>query len=181
MPFKMTNLRSIIAYVYMLALFSCCPVPFLCYWKTTHLIKIRHLDLPHYLGLTPTFKRVGIIFVTNFPNGLRPCHPKLPSSIFWPNRKLHLVRQLNVLQQMPSAPFFKPSFVNIYDTLPSSLIDSNVSLKWNIGRVRNCGTLPNSQDFGGRRASWSFGMGLGRMTSNSIIHTGLHKTKQQLD
>lgn len=40
--------------------------------------------------------------------------PILPSSIFWPNRKLHLVRQLNVLRPVPQAPFFKPSLINIY-------------------------------------------------------------------
>jgi hypothetical protein len=66
------------------------------------------------------------------------------------------------------------------DALPSSLIDSNVSLKWNNKRVRSWGTFPSKQHFGGRGVCWSFRMGLGRMTSNSITHMGLHKNKQQV-
>ncbi len=40
---------------------------------------------------------------------------------------------------------------------------------------RSWGVFPGSQHFGGRGACWSFGMGLGGLISNSIIHTDLHK------
>jgi hypothetical protein len=43
----------------------------------------------------------------------------------------------------------------------------------NNGRVRNWGVLPGLQHFGGRGACYNFGMGLGRLTSNSIIHMDL--------
>ncbi len=38
----------------------------------------------------------------------------------------------------------------------------------------------DSQHFGGRGAWWSSEMGLGRMTSGSIIHTDLHKPNNKL-
>jgi hypothetical protein len=40
--------------------------------------------------------------------------------------------------------------------------------------------LSNSQHFGGKGACWSFKMGLGRLTRNSIIHTNLHKPNNKL-
>jgi hypothetical protein len=42
-------------------------------------------------------------------------------------------------------------------------------------RKRSWGAFLGSQHFGGRGACWSFKMGLGRLTSNSIIHMDLHK------
>ncbi len=47
-------------------------------------------------------------------------------------------------------------------------------------RKRNWGVLSNSQHFGGKGACWSFKMGLGRLTRNSIIHTNLHKPNNKL-
>ncbi len=40
--------------------------------------------------------------------------------------------------------------------------------------------LFNSQHFRGRGACWSFGMGLRRLTSNSITHMDLHKPNNKL-
>jgi hypothetical protein len=60
------------------------------------------------------------------------------------------------------------------DAPPSSLMDSTVSPKVNNERRRSWGALPGLQHFEGRRVCWSSGMGLGRLTSNSIAHTDLH-------
>jgi hypothetical protein len=48
------------------------------------------------------------------------------------------------------------------------------------GRRRNWGALPGSQHFAGRGVCWSFEMGLGRLISNSITHTDLHKPNNKL-
>jgi len=40
--------------------------------------------------------------------------------------------------------------------------------------------IPGSQHFGGRGACWSFGMGLGRLTSKSLTHTDLHKPNNRV-
>ncbi len=48
------------------------------------------------------------------------------------------------------------------------------------GRKKSLDALFDSQHFGGRRACWSFEMGLGRLTSNSITHTDLHKLNNKL-
>ncbi len=40
--------------------------------------------------------------------------PEITISIFRPNCRLHLVQGLNAPWPMPQAPFFKPSFVNVY-------------------------------------------------------------------
>jgi len=81
-------------------------------WKTTHLVKLRHLL--HYLGLTLTSKRVRLILIVNFLSGPRPCHSWLPSPIFRPNHRLHLVQGLRVPRPLPQAPFLKPSLANTY-------------------------------------------------------------------
>jgi hypothetical protein len=47
-------------------------------------------------------------------------------------------------------------------------------------KKRSWNVLPNFQHFEGRRACWSSGMGLGRLTSNSITHTDLHKPNNKL-
>jgi hypothetical protein len=83
-----------------------------CTWKTTHLVKLWHSNLPHYLGLTPTSRRVGLILAAYFPSGPRPCCSGLPTLVFQPNRKLCLVRGLSVSWLMFRAPFLKPSFVD---------------------------------------------------------------------
>jgi hypothetical protein len=50
----------------------------------------------------------------------------------------------------------------------------------NSGRRRNWGAFLGSPHFGGRKACWSFGMGLGRLTSNLITHNNLHKLNNKL-
>jgi hypothetical protein len=79
-----------------------------------HLVKLCHLDLPCYLGLTPTSKGVGLIPVVDFPSGPRFCHSILPSHVFWPNHRLCLVWNLGALRPTFWAPFLKPSFTNTY-------------------------------------------------------------------
>ncbi len=67
------------------------------------------------------------------------------------------------------------------DPHPSSLIDSNVNLRWNIENVRSWGMLFGSRHFEGRGACWSFEMGLGRMTSNhSLTWTCTNQTTSWL-
>jgi hypothetical protein len=85
-----------------------------CTWKTTHLVKLRHSNLPHNLGLFPTFKQVGLKTTADFPSDLRPCRPGLPSPIFQPNHKLCLVWRLNTSKPTPQAPFLKSSLVDTY-------------------------------------------------------------------
>jgi hypothetical protein len=64
---------------------------------------------------------------------------------------------------------------------PNFLMDSIVSSKGeNIEKTRSCNVLPGSQRFKGREACWSSGMGQGRVTSGSIIHTNLHKPNNKL-
>jgi hypothetical protein len=48
------------------------------------------------------------------------------------------------------------------------------------GRRRSWGALLSSQHFGGRRACWNFGMGLGILTSTSLTHMDLHKPNNKL-
>jgi hypothetical protein len=48
------------------------------------------------------------------------------------------------------------------------------------GGRRSWVVLPNLQHFGGKKVCWSSGMGLGRLTNNSLIHTDLHKPKNKL-
>jgi hypothetical protein len=64
-------------------------------WQTKHLVKLCHLNLPCYLGLTPTSKGVGLIPDVDIPSGPRFCHPILPSIVFWPNRRPCLVWSFN--------------------------------------------------------------------------------------
>jgi hypothetical protein len=71
-----------------------------CTWKTAHLVKLRHSNLPHNLLLTLTSKLVGLI-PANFPSGPRPCSPRLPSLVFRPNRRLHLVQGLSAPRPTP--------------------------------------------------------------------------------
>jgi hypothetical protein len=85
-----------------------------CTWQTTHLVKLWHSNLPYYLGLTLTFKRVGLISAIDFPSGPKLCHLRLPSPIFQPNYKLCLVWGLGVLRSTTRAPFLKPSLVDTY-------------------------------------------------------------------
>jgi hypothetical protein len=54
------------------------------------------------------------------------------------------------------------------DALPSSLMDSNGNPKVKTTEGDEVG------------ACWSSGMGLEWLTSNSLTHTDLHKTKQQV-
>ncbi len=67
-----------------------------------------------------------------------------------------------------------------FDAPPSSLMDSLVSPKVNNGRQRSWGVLSGSQHFGGRGVCQSSGMGLGRLTSNSITQISLHKPNNKL-
>jgi hypothetical protein len=87
-----------------------------CTWKIMHLVKLQHSDLPQYLGLTSTSRQVGLIFDADFPSDPRPCCSGLPTPVFRPNRKLHLVRRLSALQLMLRTPFLKLSLVGTYAT-----------------------------------------------------------------
>jgi hypothetical protein len=62
-----------------------------CTWKTMHLVKLQHSNLPHNLGLFLIFKWVGLQPVADFLNGLRPFHLGLPFLVFPPNCRLRLV------------------------------------------------------------------------------------------
>jgi hypothetical protein len=68
----------------------------------------------------------------------------------------------------------------VVDVLPSSLIGSNVSLKWKHQKSKELGTFPGSQHFGGRGAWWSFGMGT-RKNDKHQLFTQTKQTKQQVD
>jgi hypothetical protein len=70
-------------------------------WKTTHLVKLRHLGLTHYHELTPTFKQVGLIPAVDFPSGSKPCCTIFH---FRPNHKLCLVQGLSVPSPTPGPP-----------------------------------------------------------------------------
>jgi len=53
-----------------------------------------------------------------------------------------------------------------YDALPNSFIDLNVSLKWKHRKSKELGTCSLAcNTLRGRRACWSYGMGLERMTN----------------
>ncbi len=62
------------------------------------------------------------------------------------------------------------------DAPPSSLMDSTMSPKVKTMEGEGVG----SQHFGGRGACWSFGMGLGILTSISLTHTDLQKPNNKL-
>jgi hypothetical protein len=47
-------------------------------------------------------------------------------------------------------------------------------------RIRSWSVFPSSQHFENRRACWSSRMGLGQVTSGSIIHTDVHKPNNKL-
>jgi hypothetical protein len=87
-----------------------------CTWKTMHLMKLRHSNLPCNLGLFPTFRWVGLKLVVDFPSDPKPCCPRLQSFIFRPNHQFSLVRGLSTPRPTPQAPFFKPSFIGTYAT-----------------------------------------------------------------
>jgi hypothetical protein len=55
------------------------------------------------------------------------------------------------------------AFASTNDALPSSLIDLNVSLNQNNGRVRSWGHVPWLATLWGRGVCWNFEMGLWRM------------------
>jgi hypothetical protein len=59
-------------------------------------------------------------------------------------------------------------------------MDSTASSKVKTTKGEGVGALLDSQHFGGRGVCLSSEMGLGRLTSNSIIHTNLHKPNNKL-
>ncbi len=65
------------------------------------------------------------------------------------------------------------------DAPPNSLMDSTMSPKVKTTEGEGVGVLPSSQHWG-KRACWSSEIGLGRVTSISIIHTDLHKLNKKL-
>jgi hypothetical protein len=66
-------------------------------------------------------------------------------------------------------------------THPQAPYGLNCKSKGEDNRRRRSGdTLFDLQHFGGKRARWSSGMGLGRMISKSIIHMDLHKPNNKL-
>jgi hypothetical protein len=62
------------------------------------------------------------------------------------------------------------------DTLPSSLMDSTISPK--VWKEKELGH--GSQHFEGRGACYSSRVGLGQVTSRSIIHADLHKPNNKV-
>jgi hypothetical protein len=76
------------------------------------------------------------------------------------------------------APFNVIQIIN--DAPPSSLMDSIASPKVKTMEGKELGVLFSSQHFGGRRVCWSSMMGLGRLISNSLTHTDLHKPNNKL-
>jgi hypothetical protein len=52
--------------------------------------------------------------------------------------------------------------------------------RWKQRKEKKLQCAPWFAHFGGRRAWWSFGMKLGRMTSKSTIHIDLHKPNNKL-
>jgi hypothetical protein len=70
---------------------------------------------------------------------------------------------------------------NTCDALPSPLVDSTKPKYRNNEKIDDPGHTPNSQHFkGGRGACWSSGMGLGRVSSNALNQTNLHKSNKQV-
>jgi len=70
---------------------------------------------------------------------------------------------------------------NAYVTHPKLLDGLNYESKGeNSERKRSWGVLPDSQHFEGKRACWSFRMGLGRLTSTSLTQTNMHKPNNKL-
>jgi hypothetical protein len=68
-----------------------------------------------------------------------------------------------------------------FDTPPKSLMESTVNLKGeNNGRIKSWGVLPNSQHYGGRRACWSFGVGIKESDKQVNYSHEPTQTKQQV-
>ncbi len=100
-------------------------------WKTMHLAKFQHLDLPHYLALTSTFRQVGLIFANISQMVQRPIirDYHLSSS--------SLIRDFaqfkdDVSRPTPRPPFFKPSFVGtcVDDECVKSEVECSPTLKF---------------------------------------------------
>jgi hypothetical protein len=70
----------------------------------------------------------------------------------------------------------------VIDAPPSSLMDSTMSLKVKTAEGEGVGArfLACNTSTVERSVCWSSKIRLRRLTSNSIIHTDLHKTKQQV-
>jgi hypothetical protein len=67
------------------------------------------------------------------------------------------------------------------DTPPNSSIDSTTSPKVKTTKgIRSWGMLPNSYHFGGRKACWSFEMGIKTNDKWVNYSHGLAQTKQQV-
>jgi hypothetical protein len=66
------------------------------------------------------------------------------------------------------------------DALPSSLIDSNVSLRWKQRKSKELGYIPLAHNtLGVEGCAGALGWGLGRMININNSH-GLAQTKQQV-
>jgi hypothetical protein len=62
------------------------------------------------------------------------------------------------------------------DAVPSSLIASNVNLRWKQWKDKELGHAPWLVTLWARKACWTSGM----KTRNSITHTNLHKPNDKL-
>ncbi len=63
---------------------------------------------------------------------------------------------------------------------PSSLMDSTVSPKLKTAKEKELGRAPQLAALRGQKGVLNFKMGLGRLTSNPLTHTDLHKPSNKL-
>jgi hypothetical protein len=127
-----------ITLIYVLILFLHHPVLFSCRskhlchctWKTTQLVKLWHSNLFHYLGLTSTSRRMGLILAADFPSSPWPYCLRLPTLVFQPNYKLRLVRGFCMSWLMFQAPFLKPSLASTHCEYAKLGIEPNPTLKF---------------------------------------------------
>jgi hypothetical protein len=79
-----------------------------CTWKTMHLMKLQHSNLPRNLELFLTFKWMALKLVANFPSGPRPFHSGTPSS--HPTTNLSNLKTWHTKDNIRQIPTFEGSF-----------------------------------------------------------------------
>lgn len=84
-------------------------------WKTTHLVKLQHLDLFRNLGLIPTVRWVeqNLLQTSQVVQGLVAWHYHFLSFNLTINL---LVQRFSMPRTSPWTPFLKPSFIDTYAT-----------------------------------------------------------------
>jgi hypothetical protein len=97
------------------------------------------------------------------------------------NSTLHLTLTICIIVFLRVNAILSPQNVIIFDTHPSSLMDSTVSPKMKTTKGKGIGAHSlacNTLRVEGRVGA--LGWGLGRLTSKSITHTDLHKLNNKL-